>query len=348
MHSVRMLLLSAMGAAICVAAQPIGALAASPAGGGLLAGDKTAGTAIAPPPAVRTVAASATGPTTAVVEGFVEPKPWTATMYVDYALASEPWCTSHGAEGSPAEERKLGSVGPAGDEAFGFAAQLQGLTPGRQYCAEMVARYGESGIVFGGQLSFTTPLIETAEYTNWVLSGSLTDKRLGQALTLPEGSTFNGRGEVNPQTGAGSVTGHLSVPRFTAKLKLFGVLPVSLGITLTQVGSVEGVIAKSEAVAGDELLGIPSRLSLGITSVGALGLTIPTSCTTSEPLGLELADNLTREELLTKGWSFVGTATLPSFKCEGGLLGRLFGQVLTTVLSGPENPYSISIEAPGT
>jgi hypothetical protein len=72
-----------------------------------------------------------------------------------------------------------------------------------------------------------------------------------------------------------------------------------------------------------------------------MGLTIPTSCTTTESASLALTDNLTREELLSKGWSFTGTTTLPRFKCEGGFLGGLLSWVLSTLISGPENPYSL-------
>lgn len=91
---------------------------------------------------------------------------------------------------------------------------------------------------------------------------------------------------------------------------------------------------------------IPAKLNLGITFVKLLGLSIPTGCATAEPLALSLAGTLTREELLHTGWSFTGSATLPQFKCEGGLLGGLFGLVLTGLLSGPENAYSLSIKAP--
>jgi hypothetical protein len=196
-----------------------------------------------------------------------------------------------------------------------------------------------------GSFTYESP-VEKAEYHNWVLSGSLTDKKLSQAITLPEGATFNGSGEVNTETGAGSVKGNLAVPPFTTALKLFGVLPVNLGLTVTQVGSLEGTIAKSETVSGDETLSAPVKLDLGITSVSLLGLKIPTTCTTAEPLALNLVDNLTREELLSKGWSFSGITTIPKVKCEGGFLGAPFGVVLSLLLSGPENPYAIKISAP--
>jgi hypothetical protein len=241
---------------------------------------------------------------------------------------------------------KFGSV-----EATSFKAQSgTSLTavapPGANTVDVTVTNAGGTSVTTpADQFTYVSP-IEKAEYKNWVLSGSLTDKKLGQAITLPAGATFNGSGEVNAETGAGSVNGNLSIPSFTTTLSLFGVLHVGLGITLTQVAPLEGTLGRSETVPGDELLTLPARLKLGVTSVSLLGLTIPTRCATAEPLSLSLADTLTREELLTKGWSFAGTTALPSFTCEGGFLGFLFGQVLSGLLSGPENSYSLGIKAP--
>jgi hypothetical protein len=188
---------------------------------------------------------------------------------------------------------------------------------------------------------------ETAEYKNWKLAGSITDKKLGQAITLPEGSTFNGSGELDSETGAGSVKGNLSIPPFTSSLKLFGPVGVNAGLTLSATGPLEGTATKSEAVPGDETLSAPVKLNVAINSLGILGLTIPTSCATAEPLALGLVDTLTREELLTKGWSFAGTTSIPKVKCQGGFLSRLFGVILTGLLAGPEDPYSLSVKAPG-
>jgi hypothetical protein len=192
---------------------------------------------------------------------------------------------------------------------------------------------------------YVTP-IERAEYKGWILAGSITSKALGQAITLPAGSTFNGSGEVNLETGTGSVGGNISIPPFTASLKLFSLLPASLGITVSPVGALAGTVADSETTHGDETLTVPLKLKLSITSVGMLGLTIPTKCTTREPVSLSLTDTLTREELLDQGWSFAGTTTLPPINCVGGLLGASFGEVLSVLLSGPENPYTLSIKAP--
>jgi hypothetical protein len=196
-----------------------------------------------------------------------------------------------------------------------------------------------------GEFTYLSPT-QKAQDENWVLSGSLTDKKLGQLVTLLAGATFNGSVEVNTETGAGSVSGSLAIPAFTTALKLFGVLPVELGMTLTPEGSVAGTVAKSETIPGDETLTVPVKFGMGITSVSLLGLKIPTTCATAEPLSLSLVDNLTREELLTKGWNFAGSTTIPNVKCEGGLLGGLFGAVLSALLSGPENAYAFKVTAP--
>lgn len=196
-------------------------------------------------------------------------------------------------------------------------------------------------IPIGGAVS------EKLAFPNWTLSGSLTDKRLGQMVALPAGSTFNGSGELNTETGVGSVSGKLSVPAFTTWFKLFGVLPVGLGMSVSEVGTLAGTIAKSEPVPGDLVLSAPVAVDLGISSVHVLGLVIPTSCSTTEAIGLGLSTTLTHEELVSKGWGFSGATTVPPFQCEGGLLGSLFGRVLSALVSGPENQYAIQVSAPG-
>jgi hypothetical protein len=297
-------------------------------------------------PQVSTVGAFATSPTTAVVDGAANPEGQSTTLHADYAPATEPWCTSHGAEGTPAETAPQ-AIGSLNGEISELTVKLEGLAPETPYCAELVAQ-NETATSLGGQVSFTTPpLIERAEYKGWIVSGSLSDKRLGQVITLPEGAIFNGSGSVNVETGAGSVAGTLTVPPFSATLRLFGVLPVTLGLSLSETGALEGTLVNSTSAPGEEALTIPAQLNVGVTSFGLLGLTIPTRCAAMEPLALTLVDNLTRAEFLSGGWSFAGTTTLSRFRCQGGLLSALFGSVLSSLLSGPENAYSLAVRPPG-
>jgi pimeloyl-ACP methyl ester carboxylesterase len=188
---------------------------------------------------------------------------------------------------------------------------------------------------------------EKLEFKNSELSGTFTLKGLqDQMLTLPEGSTFNGDAEVSPETGAGSIAGNIFVPPFTAPVKLFRFFPGSLGITLSQVGALEGTLTRSETIPGDETITLPLELNLGVTSVGLLGIKIPTHCTTAEPVSLKLTQNLTLEELRTKGLQFAGTTSLPRFRCEGGIAPSLFSFLLSVLVSGPENTYAIDVAAP--
>jgi hypothetical protein len=184
--------------------------------------------------------------------------------------------------------------------------------------------------------------IHRLEYKNWMLAGTLGDETLGQAITLPGKSTFNGSGELNTGTSTGWVKGNLVIPPFSAPLTLFGQLPVSLGVTLSEIGPLEGAVVGSETVPGEESLTAAAKLGVRVTSLSLLGLRIPTSCSTTEPVVLALSDTLTREALQTKGWSFAGTFTLPRFRCEGGFLGAAFGPVLSGLMSGPENDHSLS------
>jgi hypothetical protein len=234
------------------------------------------------------------------------------------------------------------SLGTSTLDSSGHASlQVSGLTAGVH---SLTASYsGDES--FAGSTSAGSPESVT-EFANLAFSGSLTDARIGQPITLPGGATFNGSGEFNSATGTGSVDGSLSVPPFTASLKLFGLASVNLGLTLTQVGAIEGTVARSEAVPGDEALSVPVKLSLGVTSLSLLGLKLPTACSSVEPLSFNLTDNLTSEELLHPGWSFTGTTTVPKVRCAGGLLGDLFGDVLTHLLSGAGNPYALTIRAP--
>jgi hypothetical protein len=196
----------------------------------------------------------------------------------------------------------------------------------------------------GVSFTYLSP-IETTEYKSWPLSGSITPKYLGQAITLPTGSTFSGSGELNDETGVGTEKGSVSVPAFKSTVKLLGI-PVSLGLSLTQAGPLEGSI--SQSTVGNETLKMPAKLNLGITSVGILGLTLATSCTTTEPLSMALGATAPQHELLKAGFSGAGTTKVASLRCTGGFLGAAIGQLFAAMLSGPGSGYSLAVKAPGS
>jgi hypothetical protein len=196
------------------------------------------------------------------------------------------------------------------------------------------------------------------QFKNWVVSGSLTAKKSQQTVTLPEGSTFNGSGEVflefvgGEVLANGTITGSVFVPPFNATLTLpvLGTpTPVTTGITFTQVGQTEGTIKPATGCGVAEAACVtviaPTKADVGFTVVGILGIKVPLHCETSEPVELPLTQTMLLSEAITTGNHFAGTTTIPPIKCPGPQ-GLVLGPVLTTALSGPENPYSVALTPP--
>jgi hypothetical protein len=189
-------------------------------------------------------------------------------------------------------------------------------------------------------------------FTNWAVWGSLTPKKLNEPVILPKGSTFNGVSELNstPTELSGTVTGEIFVPPFETTLKLGGAVPTTVGLTFTEVGPSEGTIVEAPATdcapskfGGQCMkLDVTSKANIGITEEGLLGIDVPSECETSEPLVLSLSTDLHLSQLLDAGPSFSGTTTIPSVKC-GGLDGIALGALLTSLMSGPENPYVLNL-----
>jgi hypothetical protein len=172
-------------------------------------------------------------------------------------------------------------------------------------------------------------------FDNWKLTGSLTVKKLDQTINLPAGCTFNGKATV-----PGPVEGNTHCPPFTASVKILGLVPTTLGLELVQVQPVKGTI--TPAGGGNLLFKATTSDNINITSVAILGLTIPTSCMTAEPILFPLETTAPSSALAT-GATFNGEVTLPKVKCGGGFLGVVFGGVLTQLMSGPNNPFTFTI-----
>jgi hypothetical protein len=190
------------------------------------------------------------------------------------------------------------------------------------------------------QTTSTSQSTLTLHFTNWTLSGTLKDTRLGQTITLPKGATFNGSATI-----PGTLTGDIKVPAFSAKISILGI-PTTVGLTLTETGPATGTIVPDPSGNGNLVIKGAAKANIGITAVGILGLNIPVSCATSNPVTFGLNANLPALDLTT-GATFTGTTTLPSVRC-GGFLGGLLSPVLTLLFSGPNNPYSLTIAPPAS
>jgi hypothetical protein len=199
---------------------------------------------------------------------------------------------------------------------------------------------GTSPVGSADRFTFVPPTIQQ-ELTNWVISGALEIGKLNQEITLPEGSRFNGTASINLETQSGPISGTITVPPFNVMVKILG-LPAAVGLEFTQVGSIEGSIAASTTIPGDFNLSLPAKANVGFSSITIFGLKIATKCATSEPLAFNLLDTLSLEELLSAGARFMGTTKFPTVKCEG-TNGTLVSTILTSLFSGPSNPYSITL-----
>ena len=71
---------------------------------------------------------------------------------------------------------------------------------------------------------------------------------------------------------------------------------------------------------------------------------MPVSCQTSTPVSFPLVADVPALSLAT-GAPFTGKVTLPSRKC-GGALGGLLGPLLTGLMPGPNNAFSLTIAPP--
>jgi hypothetical protein len=167
-------------------------------------------------------------------------------------------------------------------------------------------------------------------FTNYQVAGSLTVKKLNQSITLPPGSTFNGQANITQQ----QLTGDVFIPEFTSTVRVLGI-PTQVTTKLEQVQPVQGTVTvdpdftvhlRSTTTA---LLRI-KKLRLGLLSV-------PTTCRTAEPLVL----TLNYDGPLVYPLAFDGTTTIPRLTGCG-----LLGPTLGTLLSGPGNPYHVTIAPP--
>jgi hypothetical protein len=167
-------------------------------------------------------------------------------------------------------------------------------------------------------------------FTNYKVGGSLTVKKLNQSIALPAGSTFNGSANLT----TAQLSGNVFIPEFTSTIKVLGI-PTQVTTKLDQAQPVQGTInvdpnftihIRSTTSA---ILRI-KRLRLGLLSV-------PTTCRTVDPLVL----TLNYDGPLSYPLAFDGTTTIPPLTGCG-----LLGPTLGALLSGPGNPYHVTLAPP--
>lgn len=182
----------------------------------------------------------------------------------------------------------------------------------------------------------TTEAAPEVIFHEWVLKGFVHDKKLGENITLPAGCKFNGHATV-----PGPLEANTSCPAFSDTVKILGLLPSTIGLEIKESEPIHGTI--TPAGAGELKLTGTAKDNIFITSISLFGLKIPTSCKTVSPVIFPLESTAPASALAT-GTTFTGETTLPNVSCSGGLLGALFGPVLSTLMSGPNNPFSLTVE----
>jgi hypothetical protein len=164
----------------------------------------------------------------------------------------------------------------------------------------------------------------------------VTVHKLGQKITLPEGCTFEGPAEGIP----GAFEAHTKCPPFGATFKLLGLIPATIGLNLTEAEPTRGRL-EPEA-SGKVLITGTGKDNIEVTSLSVFGLELPLSCSTAEPVVFAINGSATPQELLTIGVTSNGETTLPAVRCNG-FLGGIAGSLVTLLVSGPNNPYTLTI-----
>ena len=239
-------------------------------------------------------------------------------------------------------------------QATGFVEAAEGEGPATRATGAglifEVSAYDSSGAKTLGpvELACDTPATELAGWTiesiapppsaivstyNLPATGAIEDSALSQSIPLPEGTTLSGSAAYPLNLAfPGYFNGEVHVPAFSGTLKLFGLIPIGLGLRIENVTPFTG---SPTLVSGEQWsVSAAGAYSISIDSVSLLSLKIPTSCRSERPLASSTTFTTVEGEALGDSLNARFPAALTPFKCEGGLLGRLFGSVLTHLLSG--------------
>jgi hypothetical protein len=167
-------------------------------------------------------------------------------------------------------------------------------------------------------------------FTNYQVGGSLTVKKLNQSISLPAGSTFNGSANLTQ----GTLFGHVSIPEFTSTVRVLGV-PTQVTTQLEEAQPVQGTIAVDPNFTIHIRSTTSAILHIKKLRLGLLG--VPTTCRTAAPIQL----TLNYDGPLAYPLAFDGTTTIPPLTGCG-----LLGPTLGALLSGPGNPYHVTLAPP--
>jgi hypothetical protein len=179
-------------------------------------------------------------------------------------------------------------------------------------------------------LSVPAASAQVVPFNDYQVGGTLSLKKLGQSVTLPEGSTFNGSADL----ATGALSGDVFIPEFTSTIRVLGV-PTQVTTRLDQAQPVQGTLALNP----DGTISIRSTTSavLRIRKLRLGLLSVPTTCRTAEPIVL----SLNYDGPFAFPIAFDGSTTIPRLTGCG-----LLGPTLGLLLSGPGNGYHLTLSPP--
>ena len=168
----------------------------------------------------------------------------------------------------------------------------------------------------------------------WPVGGSLGVKKLNQNIQLPPGSAFHGG-----VTSDLRVEGHTTIPDFTTTLKLLGLVPNHVALSITEAAPATGTLQPNPGGTATTKVKVSSNIRVRSLRVGFIPVPIGRNCRTSSPAILNLED--TSRLNLLNGFAFEGIYTIPKFTGCG-----LMTPTLNLLMAGPNNPYTLTLKPP--
>jgi hypothetical protein len=162
---------------------------------------------------------------------------------------------------------------------------------------------------------------------NYTVGGTLGLAKLGQNVKLPAGARFNGGADIT----TGQLTGHVSIPEFTAPIRVLGI-PTMATLQLVEAQPVQGTFTLG--ANGTVTVNSSTSSTIYIRRLGLGFISVPSTCRTAAPVLLNLSGTGT----LTGGFAFAGETTIPPLTGCG-----LLGPTLSLLLSGPDNAYDLTL-----
>jgi hypothetical protein len=125
-------------------------------------------------PEIQSTSAHSTGPTTAEVDGTIDPDGQATNYQAVYDVATSTWCANGGQAGTPAFATAPASLGASDLGSYPVTVGLTGLSQDTAYCAALVASYPSDGTRAAGATQTFTAGVPAAQTTAATVTGEQT------------------------------------------------------------------------------------------------------------------------------------------------------------------------------